>query len=374
MKNHYIVIGILLALVPFSTSALELRASDQPVVGPQEKIIGDLYIAGGNVTSSGSIGGDLVTAGGSVLLNGEVKSDILAGGGTVTILGKALDDVRVFGGNVIVTSEVVGDVIAAGGNVQISGKVGGDVILAGGAVSIDGPVTGNARIAGGEVRINAPIGGDVEIQADRVVLGKAAIIGGNFSYHAATKAQLETGAQVKGETVYTPRVDVREGLKQGVIAFLSLWFVLKFLMLVVGAMVFGLAFKKYGEELTKRSLSNPVPEFFTGLVTVIVLPIISAILIGTVIGIPLGTLGFLAFFVLMTAIGLITPVVLGNMLSVWLFKGTGETTWKTILLGVVVFYVAGFIPFVGWLARTFFFLLTLGASMRLKWDVTKEWR
>ncbi len=369
-------IGIVCALlvIPISSQALELRASDQPSVAPQEKIVGDLYMAGGNVTSSGSIAGDLVTAGGSVLLNGEVKNDILAGGGTVTILGKALDDVRVFGGNVIVTSDIVGDLVAAGGNVQVTGKIGGDALLAGGAVTLDAPVTGNVKIAGGEVRINASISGNVEVQADRVILGPNAAIKGDFSYHAATPAQVDGGATVTGKTDYTPRVDVREGLKQGFIAFLSLWFVLKFLMLLVGALVFGLAFKKYSEELTKRSLANPIPEFFTGLVTVIVLPIISAVLIGTVIGIPLGALGFLTFFILMTAIGLITPVVLGNMLSVWLFKGTGETTWKTILLGVVVFYIAGFIPFVGWLARTFFFLLTLGASLRFKWELTKDWR
>ncbi len=374
MKTHLYIIGVLLALIPISASALTLRASDQPTVAPTEKIVGDMYMAGGNVTSSGSIGGDLVTAGGSVLLNGEVKSDILAAGGTVTILGKALDDVRAFGGNVIITSDIVGDLIAAGGNVQVTGKIGGDAILAGGAVTLEAPVIGNVKIAGGEVRINAPITGNVEVQADRVILGSAAAITGDFSYHAATEAKIESGAVVTGKTDYTPRVDVREGLKQGVIAFLSLWFVLKFLMLLVGAMVFGLAFKRYGVELTKRSLANPVPEFFTGLVTVIVLPIISAVLIGTVVGVPLGVIGFLAFFILMTAIGLITPVVLGNMLSVWLWKGTGETTWKTILLGVVVFYIAGFLPFVGWLARTFFFLLTLGAALRLKWDVAKEWR
>lgn len=374
MKYFIGVVCATLVVIPIISEALTLRASDQPTVGSQEKIVGDLYIAGGNVTSSGSIAGDLVTAGGSILLNGEVKNDILAGGGTVTILGKALDDVRVFGGNVIVTSDIVGDLIVAGGNVQVTGKVGGDALLAGGSVTLDAPVAGNVKIAAGEVRINAPIAGSVEVQADRVTLGSAAAITGDFSYHAATEAKVESGAKVTGVTTYTPRVDVREGLKQGVIAFLSLWFVLKFLMLLVGAFVFGLAFKRYGEELTKRSLATPVPEFFTGLVTVIVLPIISAILIGTVVGVPLGVLGFLAFFVLMTAIGLVTPVVLGNMLSVWLFKGTGETTWKTILLGVVVFYIAGFIPFVGWLARTFFFLLTLGASLRLKWDMTKEWR
>lgn len=373
MKKLIGVVCVLL-IIPIISHGLELRASDQPNVGAQEKIVGDLYIVGGNVTSSGVVSGDLVTAGGSVLLNGEVKSDILAAGGTVTVLGKALDDVRVFGGNVIVTSDVTGDVIVAGGNVQVAGKVGGDVMAAGGAVSIDAPVAGNVRVAGGEVRINAPITGNVEVQADKVSLGSTAKIGGVFMYHAATQAQIADGAEIKGETTYTPRVDVREGLKQGFIAFLSLWFVLKFLMLLTGAMVLGLFFKKYFDELTKRSLQEPMPEFVTGLVTVIVLPIMSAILVATVIGMPLGIIGFTSFIGMMIFGGLIAPILLGNMLSVWLFKKTGETSWKTILLGVVVFYVAGFIPFVGWLARTFFVLLALGAALRIKWSVAKEWR
>lgn len=367
-------VACVVLLVPFISQALELRASDQASLGAQEKIVGDLYIAGGSVTSSGSVAGDLVTAGGSVLLNGEVKGDILASGGTVTILGKVLDDVRVFGGNVIITSDVAGDVIAAGGNVHISGKVGGDVLIAGGAVRLDAPVAGSVRIAGGDVTINSAIVGNVEVQSDKLTLGSGAKITGDLSYHAATKAQMDNGAIVSGETAYTPRVNVREGLKQGVIAFLSLWFVLKFLMLLVGAMAFGLFFKKYWDELTKRSLAAPMPEFVTGLVTVIVLPIISAVLIATVVGMPLGFLGFLIFFAMMVFGGLIAPVILGNMLSIWLFKKSGETSWKTILLGVVVFYIAGFIPFVGWLARTFFLLLAIGAALRFKWGIAKEWR
>lgn len=364
----------ILLVTPLISFGLELRASDQPSVTAQEKIVGDMYMAGGNVTSSGNIAGDLITVGGSVLLNGEVKSDVLAGGGTVTILGKVLDDVRVFGGNVIVTSDIVGDLIAAGGNVQVTGKVGGDVILVGGAVTLDAPVMGSVRVYGGEVRINAPIAGNLDVQADRVSVGPLSLVTGDFAYHAATEARLENGAQVKGKTIYTPRVNVREGLKQGVIAFLSLWFVLKFLMLLVGALVFGLFFKKYWNELTKRSLAAPMPEFVTGLVTVIVLPIISAVLIATFVGMPLGFLGLLIFSAMMIFGGLIAPVILGNMLSIWLFKKSGETSWKTILLGVVVFYVAGFIPFVGWLARTFFLLLAIGAALRFKWGIAKEWR
>lgn len=370
-------IGILLVgllVIPIISEALVLRASDQATVGQAEKIAGDVYLAGGNVSNAGTISGDLVTAGGSVLLNGEVKNDVLASGGTVTILGKVLDDVRAFGGNVIVTSDVSGDIIVAGGNVHVAGKVGGNIIAAGGAVSIEAPVEGNVRVAGGEVRINAPIKGTLEVQADRVVLGSSAKIGGDFSYHAATQAQIENGAEVKGETTFTPRVDVREGLKQGIIAFLSLWFVLKFLMLLTGAMALGLFFKKYFDELTKRSLQEPVPEFMTGLATVIVLPIISAVLIGTVIGIPLGVIGLITFVAMMIFGGLIAPILLGNMLAVWLFKKTGETSWKTILLGVVVFYIAAFIPFVGWLARTFFLLLALGAALRIKWGIAREWR
>jgi cytoskeletal protein CcmA (bactofilin family) len=341
---------------PLIATAAELRVGDRSSVSADEQIGENLYIAGGTVTSAGSVLKDMLAAGGSVLVNGDIAADFAALGGSIGIFGP-----------------VAGDALAIGGNVHLGGPVGGDVLLAGGVVRVDAPVKGDLTLAAADAYINAPVGGNVTIEADTLTLGSKADIAGALTYRAASEARIEQGAKVRGETFFTPRADIRQGLKQGIITFLSFWFIVRFLMLLAGALFFGLIFKRYSEELVKRSLMEPVPGFLAGLVTVIVLPIVSGILIATLVGVPLGIIGFLALMIGVVFAHLIAPVLLGSMLAVWLFKKTGEVSWKTILLGVVVFYIAGFIPFVGWIARGFFVLLAIGATLRFKIQLAKPW-
>jgi cytoskeletal protein CcmA (bactofilin family) len=365
----------LLLLFPVLALALEMRAHDQPTIGANETIAGDIYIAGGSVTHLGKVEGDFVGAGGTVLVQGPVGADVMVSGGTVTVVGPVADDVRVAGGNVTVNSLVTGDVVAFGGQLTIAGHIGGDVVAYGGTIRIDAPVTGDVRLGGGNIYINAPIAGTVRIDAaEKVTLGQSAAIAGDLIYSSASEASVENGARVEGATAYTPRPDIREAATEGLIAFLSLWFIAKFFMMLVAAMLVGLIFKRYATELGRRALVQPLPEFATGLVTVIVLPIISGILLVTIVGIPLGLLGLFLFAAMLVFGGIIAPIVLGSLLNSWIFTKPIEVSWKTILMGVAAFYLAGFVPFVGTLARLFFFFLALGAALRFKWGMAKEWR
>ena len=271
-------------------------------------------------------------------------------------------------------SDVGGDVIVFGGQVHISGTIKGDLITYGGTVLMDAAVSGKARIGGGDIHINGSIAENTQVQAENVALGSGAVLAGDFEYSAVKEVVKENGAQVVGKETFTPNPDFRKAAKQGVIAFLSLWFFLKFLMLTAGALVIGLFFRKYATELGLRSLAEPVPQAVTGIVTLIVLPVISGILMVSVIGLPLGILGMLSWAALVMTGHLVAPIVLGSLLFAWILHKPIEVNWKTILVGSFVFYFIGFIPFVGWLARTFFLILTVGAMLRMKWRIAKEWR
>jgi len=370
------LVALLVALLPLLTFAAEFRAEDQPTLSAGQTINDDLYMAGGNVTSAGSVRGDLLIAGGNLLVSGPVSGDLMAGGGSITILGNIGDDVRIGGGNITIQGSVKGDVVVGGGQVTLSGSgVGGDVAIAAGSINITAPVGGDLKVGGGQVYIDAPITGNVEIQAEKVSLGPRAEIKGDFSYAAVEEAEVAPGAVVRGKTTYAPQENVRDAAKAGAAAFFSFWLLAKFLMSLVGALALGYLLHRFSRELVATVATQPLLEIGRGLIAVIVLPIISIILLITVIGIPLGALGLISYVALLVFACIAAPVVTGAIVHKWIWKPAGYIVdWKTILLGVVIYFVLGLIPIVGWIITFAVMLTTLGASLNIKWNAVKEWR
>ncbi|MCR4325921.1 MAG: FapA family protein [Patescibacteria group bacterium] len=376
--NRYVGALTLAALliVPMLAFAAQFRAEEQPSLSSGETVNDDLYMAGGVVTSSGDVRGDLVAGGGSVLVSGAVSSDLIVGGGNITILGAVGDDVRAGGGNIIVSGDVGGDIVAGGGQIQLTGKnIGGDVAIGGGSVRIDSSVGGDVKVGGGDVYINGPVAGNVELDADKITLGPNADIGGNLTYTSVKEATLEEGAVVRGETDFTARKARGEMGGAALAGIFTLALLAKFLMLFVGALILLLIFRKYPAELVERAMDNPLREMGRGVVFLIVTPVVSVVLLVSVIGIPLGALGLLVFGAAMVFASLVAPIILGSIAHRWIFKPSDyQVSWKTILLGVALYILIGIIPIIGWIAKLVLIVLALGAMLNIKWAIAKEWR
>ncbi|QQG37499.1 MAG: hypothetical protein HYS26_02570 [Candidatus Kaiserbacteria bacterium] len=370
--------GLVLAalLLPLLATAAEWKTGEQFSLGSSERYTDDLYIAGGNVTTAATINGDLAAMGGNVLVNGPVSGDIFAAGGSVTILGSVGDDLRVAGGNITISSAVRGDLVVGGGQVNISGEgIGGDVLAGTGVLRIDAPVGGDVVIGGGEVVINAPVGGNVRFAGENLTLGSGAVIEGNLSYASPKEAKLEEGAVVRGETSYEQTQDVRGIAEKGFLAFITLATIGKFLSILASALIIGLAFSKYSVALVEGAIARPWFEMGRGLVTLILLPVFSIILLVTVLGIPLGLLGLTAFVAAIIFSSLVAPIILGSLSYKWITRtGYLEVSWKTILLGVVLYTLIGLVPFIGPLVKFALVLLALGVTAKIKWDIAKSWQ
>ncbi len=362
--------------VPSLAGASEFRTGESPSHAAGETLSEDLYLIGPAVTSAGTMRGDLIGFGGNVLVSGPVYGDIAAGGGTVSILGDVSDDVRVAGGTVTVQGAVAGDILAGGGQITISSsKVGGDVTIGGGVVRIDSTVVGDMRLAGGDIRINGTVDGNVDIQAETITLGPKAVINGTFTYKSPTEAVLESGAVVRGETAYTKSPDVREAAKAGLVAFVSLWFVAKVFMVFTGAVVVAYVFPRYSRELVTRTMTTPLSHLGRGVVFAIVTPIISVLLLFTVIGLMFGILGLLLYVSAMIFAAMITPLILGSLAHKLMFKAPEyEVNIKTVLIGTVLYVLAGLVPVIGGIAIFAMMLLALGAAISIKTQVLGEWR
>lgn len=367
---------ITLLMAPALLFAAEVRLGEQPSLASDERIGNDFYIAGGNVTSSGPVAGDLIAAGGNVLVSSAVTHDMMVGGGSVTVLGSVGDDLRVGGGNITISSQVRGDLVAGGGQTHVTGAgIGGDVLWAGGVLRIEAPVAGDLKLAGGEVYLNSTVLGNVEFKGEKLTLGPSAVIEGNLAYSSPNEAVVEAGATVRGETNFQKLESKRAATKAGFAAIASVAVLLGFLMRLACALVLALIFHRYAVTLVQSVAQRPLMELGRGFAAFAILPVASVIFLITVLGVPLGILGLLAFVSLLIFASLLAPVILGSIVHKWAVKPSGyQVTWLTILLGVVLYTVLGWIPIVGWVAKFALVLLTIGAIVKVKWDAGKEWR
>ena len=366
-------------IIPVVAFAADVRTGNSPTLVQSETTKGDLYLIGANTTSAGKVNGDLVAAGGTIAVSGPVSQDLIVGGGSITVIADIGDDARIGGGNILLKGKVGNDVLIGGGQTQISGGgVGGDVLWGGGALQVTAPVGGNMRLSGGEVVINSRVRGNVEFKGGKLTLGKDAIIEGNLDYTAQSEAVLETGAVVRGKTTFEQQKAATSTFPistTSILAILSVFILIKFLAMLAFALVLGLVFKRYTQTFVRNAMAQPLLEMGRGLIVLVVLPIASIIALVTLIGIPFGILGLLAFAILMLVSCAFASIVVGSLVHKWMFKSAEyQATWQTILLGVVVFTLLGSIPLVGSVAKFLLVLLALGSIMKIKWDVAKGWR
>ena len=234
------------------------------------------------------------------------------------------------------------------------------------------------QLAGNEAVINSHVRGNVQFKGTKLTLGKDAVIDGNLDYTAQSEATMEAGAVVKGKTTYEPQKPSPATAPlsaTSIFAIVSLLVLGKFLAMLLLALLLGLIFRRFTQTLIERAAENPLLETGRGLIVFIVLPVASVMALVTLIGIPVGILGLITFAALMLVSSSFAAVVAGSLVHKWAFKTAQyQVAWQTILIGVAIYTLLGFIPFIGGLAKFLLLLLALGSAVKIKWEVAKEWR
>jgi hypothetical protein len=377
LRGFGVLTGLTLTLAALVLSAVPVRHADAAsfkggdsyALRKGDKVDGNLYAAGGNVSIEGEVNGDLVTGAGTVLMSGMVQDDILAGGGTIQVLGTVGGDIRIGGGTVTIGNEVGGEVVITGGTVTfLSGAhIEKDVTILGGTVVLDGEVHGNVKVRAGSVTLNGVIDKDADISAGQdLKMGATALIGGSLTYKAPTEAQMISGAEVRGETHFTKMTggdrNAQHAGRSALRGILGAWFVISFLMMLVASLFLVWLVRPAIQHVWDHAKINFGKEMLRGLVVMIVTPIIAIILCVTVIGLIPGIVLGLMYVLLMIIAKATAGILFGACLERMFDKKTVRPiSWVTAVSGVLALTVLSFIPIGGWILHCVFILAAFGS-------------
>lgn len=257
----------------------------------------------------------------------------------------------------LASGESVESLVAIGCNVTIEqgATIRDDLANFGGNVSIAGTVGGNIAMFGGNVSLaeSAVVNGGITSMGGNIQRAPGATVQGGINQHRGNLAPIAPVAPLQP---FSPNPFFRP-------------FVYGFDLL--GGIVTALAFAALGalvvifapnptRRIREAAEAKPLNTAGVGCLTLIVLPILSILLLITLIGIPvaliLGLLSAVAWIFGSIGVGL-----LAGEKILQAFKARDILPVVAVILGVVVLMIVGQVPILGWLISFIVGLIGLGA-------------
>jgi len=412
LRSRWLLILAALLLIGFfavtPARAADTRGGDQVVIGRDEVINDDLYVAGNTVTIDGTIKGDMVAVASQITINGTVEGDLLAAGQGIVINGRVGDDVRAAGQAIMIGpgARIAGDLAAAGLSLenQAASSVEGDVLVGAYQALLAGTIGKNVQGGLSRLELRGAIGGEVDVAVNgeegafsavqfspaaqtpiptvrpNLVVADSARIGGKLIYQSTAAATISSAAQVVGGTTFNQLPPTQTATPTRLPG-------LAYLQRLAGLLLVGLLLLWFMPAWTRRLADSveakPLPTFGWGLVAfvafvaavlgILIMTIILAIIFGyltlgglVAMSIGLGMLanaalviGYIAF------VAYVAEIIVGYMTGRWLLQRT-QPAWLErpiipLALGLTLYVILSAIPWLGALVGLFVTVLGLGA-------------
>jgi cytoskeletal protein CcmA (bactofilin family) len=315
---------------------------------------GTTFAFGQNITVNGDINGDLIIAGQTLTINGKVNGNIYGAGQSLTIRGQGMRDVFLGAQDINLAKESV---------------IGRDLFFGGQTLIFEGAVARDLRGGGMDIDLNGQVGRNAELEAESIRLTDNAVINGDLLYTSAKEAFIAPGAQITGRTDWTYREpEAPPQMRPHRLTMASTYWGM--LINMAGTFIIWLVVKLWQPEYWAKASGHisetPLKTLGVGALVLIVVPILTVLVMLTVIGIPLGVITGLIYGVSLY----LSKIVVAVFIGAWLSKRLG---WPEIhkgmwlfLLGLLILMALMQIPYLGLLIRLLVVFAGIGA-LALSW-------
>lgn len=309
-------------------------------------LFSDVYSdAGTDVTSERQVNHSFFLAGNQVESH-DIIHGLAAFAGNGVVFSGVTDYAALAGNSIVVEGAITNDLFVAGNAVELTDEasIGRDIFGFGNTFLVKTNLNGNAFLSGNRLVLeNVTISGNLKVGFDEIVIKGKSAISGTFEYNDNA---LITGL----ENLSTGETITYAGSKNSSITFsMTLTDKIIFLLgrLLVTIVFIALAAKFSKRLLTEFELKNSWKDLALGLGLIIVVPLASIFAMITLIGLPLGLIGF-GFYVLFAYFASsVTGGVIGDLLATKLFKQEKMHIFLKYTLGIVLVEVLTLIPYVG---------------------------
>lgn len=264
------------------------------------------------------------------------------------------------------------------------GETQAKIFSLGGDVTVEGQVREDVLVIGGSITISGEVGQSVVGIGSRIVIRSTAVIGEDLAALGGT-LEKEPGCEIKGDTIYFQTAEIGDNLFKGGIfksvfslTLIPIIIIIKLIIIflwLVAAFVGAALFPKPLSFASERIRTSFWSVFGVGLLAVVIftgLVLFAALLSIVLIGIPILLALSAAGFIIKVFGRLAVFHFLGDSL-LRAFGSRKASALGTVLAGLVLFSLIGFIPIFGFLFSLVMTFVGWGVALRTKFGTTENW-
>jgi cytoskeletal protein CcmA (bactofilin family) len=351
--SFFIIIWTTFFVLPGDVKAFEFKSGENITLSQSQPVIGNLGVAGSNVSIDSDVNGDLYCAGRSVTVNGDINGDIICAAQSLTVNGAVSGSIRAAGQNLIINSEVGRNVTVMGQDINIAknAQVDGEVMAGAQSVKIDGLI-GSFYGGGEDLSINAPVSGNVDAFSDNLIVGEGASVAGSLTYTGSKAATINPHSVIAGgvtrnavsenqdrkNTAIGPRGH-QIGWPKNNIGNLLIYGGLALLMVLISP-------KRTNQAIVIMKTHVWLAMGF-GAAAFIIAPVVAVMLLFTIIGIPISLIIFMLVPLALLISRLVAAVAIGEIALKYFFRDLAPNPYWHALAGVVITWMVFGLPFIG---------------------------
>lgn len=249
------------------------------------------------------------------------------------------------------------------GRVEVrAGEQSGTVVILDGPALIEGTVDGAVVALNGDIRLTgtAVVEDAVVAVNGRSVVEDGARVGGDVV--SSSSPQVAPGATVEGD-VETVRFSFRA---LGILFWIAWWVAVTLSVLVLGLVLLALAPRAMAAALAVAR-AEIGPAIAWGVAVGIGLPVVSILVMLTLVGIPLGLLGLLSLGLLFAVGIVVASLAVGRLLV-----KEPTSRYLAFLVGLLILRVGGLIPFIGGMVTFVAAAYGIGAVAIAAWRAARR--
>mgnify|MGYP004510719687 FL=1 len=295
-----------------------------------------MFTAGDDVSTNNNIKGIDFTAGNNLSINGSSEYGLIAGN-SINFKGLVTRDLFIAGNQIVVDSNA---------------NLARDLYVAGNKVTVSADIKGNIFLVANEVIIDSKkIDGDITLSGGKLTISNDTKINGTLKYNDNIEYS-KTNASINKVKTY----HVEEKTKDEISSVSDV--LLKIITSFIVALVIYILVPATYNVLDDVKKDNILKTFGKGFLFLIAVPIISILLMVSIICLPLGMIALLLYGMIIYLSSIISSVYFGKLIGSRCLKL--DNVYLQILIGIIITTLIKLIPMIGGLYSIIIIILGVG--------------